>query len=374
MASLCYYSSFNVIILVATLLLTNPIDCFGESNQEQEAEKTPKLLFVIGDSLYDPGNNQYFNATEKTRQSYSWPYGMNLNHKKATGRASDGFVIPDFIAFSLEITPLQPYLQSGADFAHGANFASAGSGCLEIHPGVMNLKMQLSNLKKVAKSLEQNLNKLKAKQVLKGSVYLIGLGANDYFEFNKNHPNASKSERIKYIHMVLGNLKMGLEEIYEMGGRKFAFQNVGPLGCLPMIKQMYPQLNWGCNNDLLIVARMHNRALSNVLKKLALKFTDFKYSIFDYYSALDERINNPSNHDFTEGKIACCGNGQFNGQDCGGNTAKDFYNLCKEPDDHVFFDGLHTSQRANSQLADLIWSGTPNITGPLNVKQLFELP
>lgn len=97
MASLCYYSSFNVIILVATLLLTNPIDCFGESNQEQEAEKTPKLLFVIGDSLYDPGNNQYFNATEITRQSYSWPYGMNLNHKKATGRASDGFVIPDFI-------------------------------------------------------------------------------------------------------------------------------------------------------------------------------------------------------------------------------------------------------------------------------------
>lgn len=78
--------------------------------------------------------------------------------------------------------------------------------------------------------------------------------------------------------------------------------------------------------------------------------------------------------DFTEGKIACCGNGQFNGQDCGGDTAKDFYNLCKEPDDHVFFDGLHSSQRANSQLADLIWSGTPNITGPLNVKQLFELP
>lgn len=81
-----------------------------------------------------------------------------------------------------------------------------------------------------------------------------------------------------------------------MGGRQFAFQNVGPLGCLPMIKQMYPQLNGGCNNDLLIVARMHNRALSNVLKKLALKFPDFKYSIFDCYSALDERINNPSNH------------------------------------------------------------------------------
>lgn len=75
----------------------------------------------------------------------------------------------------------------------------------------MNLKMQLSNLKKVAKSLEQNLSEQKAKQVLKGSVYLIGLGANDYFEFNKNHPHASKSERIKYIHMVLGNLTMGLE-------------------------------------------------------------------------------------------------------------------------------------------------------------------
>ena len=37
-----------------------------------------------------------------------------------------------------------------------------------------------------------------------------------------------------------------------------------------------------------------------------------------------------------------------------------------------FFDSVHPTEKAYQQFAELIWSGTPNITSPYNLKALFE--
>lgn len=71
---------------------------------------------------------------------------------------------------------------------------------------------------------------------------------------------------------------------------------------------------------------------------------------------------------FTDGSDACCGIGAYWGSGCGKTEG---YELCSNPGDYVWFDGAHTTERANLQLAELIWSGIPNVTGPYNVKQLF---
>ena len=86
------------------------------------------------------------------------------------------------------------------------------------------------------------------------------------------------------------------QEIYGLGGRKIAFQNAGPLGCLPAMKASNPQLGILCAEELSALARLHNRALANVLKKLESKLPGFKYSIFDYYNALGDRVSNPSKY------------------------------------------------------------------------------
>lgn len=87
-----------------------------------------------------------------------------------------------------------------------------------------------------------------------------------------------------------------MQEIYNTGGRKFAFQNVGPLGCLPMIKAVYPELNGSCVKNFLTHANLHNKALSIALKKLERQLLGFKYSIFDYYNSLGDRINNANKY------------------------------------------------------------------------------
>ena len=37
-----------------------------------------------------------------------------------------------------------------------------------------------------------------------------------------------------------------------------------------------------------------------------------------------------------------------------------------------FFDSGHPTEEANQQFAKLVWSGTPNVVGPYNLKALFE--
>lgn len=56
-------------------------------------------LFVFGDSLYDPGNNNYINTTTDFQANF-WPYGVSY-FNPPSGRFSDGRLIPDFIGESI---------------------------------------------------------------------------------------------------------------------------------------------------------------------------------------------------------------------------------------------------------------------------------
>lgn len=78
-----------------------------------------------------------------------------------------------------------------------------------------------------------------------------------------------------------------------MGGRKFAFQNVAPMGCLPSTKQQYNLKDNECLEALTELAVLHNNGLINATKELETQLSDFKFLIFDYYTTLLDRINDP---------------------------------------------------------------------------------
>jgi len=56
--------------------------------------------------------------------------------------------------------------------------------------------------------------------------------------------------------------------VYNLGGRKIAFQNARPMGCLPMSRADTAPKGGGCIGVLLAMAGRHNRALSVALNKL----------------------------------------------------------------------------------------------------------
>ncbi|TXG68205.1 hypothetical protein EZV62_003140 [Acer yangbiense] len=324
---------FSIIILT----LHSSIHCFENNINSM------KKLFVFGDSLFDPGNNQYLVTNPETDYvpGDRWPYGITFPGKP-TGRISDGRLVPDFIG--------------------------------KTYIFIMNLPTQLGYFKKLATEMEQKLGHEETKNVLRRSVYLFSSGGNDYLNFNNKNTNPTVYKQIELVGRVMSNLMSTIEEIYAIGGRKFAFQNVGPLGCMPATRQTTREFNVDCVERYMRHATLHNKFLSISLKEMEGHLPGFNYAVFDYYNALRNRILNSRKYGFKEGKIACCGAGELNGEDCSGGYRGIKFNLCKDPSKYVFFDGGHHSQMTNLQLAQLLWNGTGDVTGPhYNVKKLFEL-
>ena len=70
--------------------------------------------------------------------------------------------------------------------------------------------------------------------------------------------------------------------------------------------------------------------------------------------------------------MACCGSGPYRGSNtCGGKRAKKEYELCENPNEYVFFDAIHPTERASQIYAHQMWSGNGNFTAPYNLKSLF---
>ncbi|KAK7841648.1 GDSL esterase/lipase 1-like [Quercus suber] len=332
-------------------------------------------LFIFGDSIFDAGNNDYINTTTDNLANYG-PYGETF-FNYPTGRFSNGRLIPDFIAEFAKLPFITPLLYPGYhQYTDGSNFASGGAGALvETNKGlVIDLKSQLHYFEKLANQLRKNLGHEEAKKLLARAVYLISIGSNDYFAlFTSNSSALQTYSPEEYVDIVIGNLTSVIKGIYKKGGRKVAMPNLGPLGCSPITRALNTNNTGACIEGLSALAKLHNEALSKSLQELENQLDGFKYSITDKYNSLSETINNPSKYGFKESKIACCGTGPYKGTfSCGGKRSVKEYELCENVSEYVFFDSIHATEKANKQIAELMWSGTPNITGPYNLAALFE--
>ncbi|KAI3426646.1 Lipase_GDSL domain-containing protein [Psidium guajava] len=367
-------SFFNLslpLLLLLLLLATTTSDCRAEPDRLAS-------LFAFGDSFLDAGNNNYINTTTLDRADF-WPYGETY-FKLPTGRFSDGRLISDFIAEYAELPLIPPYLQPGVlhQWRHGVNFASAGAGALvETFQGsVIGLQTQLGYFKEADTQLRQQLGKARAEWTMSRGVYMFSIGSNDYMSpFLTNSTILSAYSKSKYVEMVIGNLTAVIKEIYGMGGRKFGFINLPPLGCLPGMRIIKAEKRGRCLEEASSLAKLHNHALSKLLVKLEHQLTGFKYSLYDFNSNFRQRTNHPLRYGFKAGKGACCGTGRYRGVfSCGGKRIVKEFELCENPSEHVFWDSFHLTERAYEQLAHQMWTGEGihSSSSPRSLKSLFE--
>ncbi|KAI4325699.1 hypothetical protein MLD38_031075 [Melastoma candidum] len=338
------------------------------------------MLFIFGDSYLDVGNNNYLN-TSTLNQANFWPYGETF-FGFPTGRFSDGRLISDFICEYAGLPLIQPYLHPWThEWSVGANFASAGAGALvgTFQGYVIDLRTQLGFFKKMETQLRQELGDEEAEGRLSQAVYLFSIGTNDYtslFLTNSSHLHSTSTSRLDYVGMVVGNVTSIIQEIYERGGgRKFAFLNLPPLGCLPGIRVLRPEAKGSCLEEASLLANLHNQALSWLLAKLEDKLQGFKYSLFDTNTFLRQMMDHPSKYALSEGRVACCGTGEFRGvYSCGGKRIVKDFKLCDDPSQNLFWDSYHPTEAANEVIADRIWNGDPDhlIVRPYSLKQLFS--
>lgn len=87
-------------------------------------------IYAFGDSFTDTGNTHSATGPQFFGQVSSPPYGATYFHRP-TNRYSDGRLVVDFLANSLSLPFLPPYLNRTADFSQGVNFAVAGSTAID---------------------------------------------------------------------------------------------------------------------------------------------------------------------------------------------------------------------------------------------------
>ncbi|KAL9229611.1 hypothetical protein vseg_005060 [Gypsophila vaccaria] len=309
-------------------------------------KKVPALL-VFGDSIVDPGNNDYIATIGKANFP---PYGRDFQGGVATGRYSNGKIPSDLLAEEMGIKDLiPPYLDPKLqlnDYLTGVSFASGAAG---YDPESAKLASTIS-LDDQLEMFKEYINKLKAavgdnmtSTIISQSVYLVCAGSNDitntYFAlpFRKLHYNVSS-----YTTLMVNWASTFVQELYNLGARKIGVISAPPCGCLPSQRTLRGGPLRHCAEKENQASIMYNNKLTSQLNLLNQQLSASRVVYLDIYNPLLNLINNPS-PGFQVVNRGCCGTG---------NLAVSFlctklsFGTCKDASKYIFWDSFHPTEAA----------------------------
>ncbi|KAE8662616.1 GDSL esterase/lipase [Hibiscus syriacus] len=329
-----------------------------------------RAFFVFGDSLVDNGNNNFLATTARAD---SPPYGIDTPNRRPTGRFSNGKNIPDFISEALGSEPTLPYLSPelrGDRLLVGANFASAGIGILNdtgvqfVNPGNIFL-----NLLKFHARLTDLVGYNQARQIVNNALVLITVGGNDFVNNYYLIPFSPRSRQFSlpdYVRYLISEYKKLLMRLYDLGARKVLVTGTGPMGCVPAELAMRSP-SGQCDTELQRAAALYNPQLVNMINELN---SQHGSNIFIAANTQQQTtdFNDPA-YGFTTSKVACCGQGPYNGL----GLCTVVSNLCPNRDEYAFWDPFHPSEKANGIIVNMILSGSVNYMSPMNLSSLLAL-
>ncbi|KAF3452386.1 hypothetical protein FNV43_RR02819 [Rhamnella rubrinervis] len=359
--------SFLVSSLILGLLVT-----LGSVAQEAEAARA---FFVFGDSLVDNGNNDYLATTARAD---AYPYGIDYPTHRPTGRFSNGLNIPDIISEQIGAEPTLPYLSpqlTGERLLVGANFASAGIGILN------DTGIQFLNIIRISKQLEyfqQYQTRLSAligaegaQRLVNEALVLITLGGNDFVNNYYLVPFSARSRQFAlpdYVVYLISEYRKILARLYELGARRVLVTGTGPLGCVPAELAMRSR-NGECSVELQQAAGLFNPQLVDIINGLNSEVGADVFVAANAFAMNMDFVSNPQAYGFVTSKVACCGQGPYNG--IGLCTVAS--NLCPNRDLYAFWDPFHPSEKANRLIVQQIMVGSNKYMNPMNLSTIMAL-
>ncbi|TYJ96978.1 GDSL esterase/lipase [Cucumis melo var. makuwa] len=322
-----------------------------------------RAFFVFGDSLVDNGNNNYLATTARAD---SYPYGIDFPTHRPTGRFSNGLNIPDYISQQLGSEFLLPYLNpelNGRRLLDGANFASAGIGILNDTGiqfiNIIRMFRQFEYFEEYQRRVGRVIGDERAKELVKGALVLITVGGNDFVNNYYLVPFSARSRQYSLPDYRL----------YELGARRVLVTGTGPLGCVPAELAMRGSTGGQCSAELQRAAALYNPKLFQMIKGLNSQLGSNVFVAVNTQQMHIDFISNPRAYGFETSKVACCGQGPYNG--LGLCTVAS--NLCSNRDAYAFWDAFHPSQKANGIIVKQMFSGTTQYMYPMNLTTILQL-
>ncbi|XP_054777918.1 LOW QUALITY PROTEIN: GDSL esterase/lipase At1g28580-like [Prosopis cineraria] len=336
-------------------------------------------IFSFGDSLADTGN-WYFSSPKPPpppRQSSRClfpPYGETY-FGRPTGRCSDGRLIIDFIAESLNIPLVKPYqgIKNGQIInwkkEEGVNFAVAGATALNvsffeeraIYTVITNysLRVQLGWFMELLPSICNSSSS--CKKMFEKSLFFVGeIGGND---FNKPFALRRSLAEIKtYVPHVINAISSTMRDLIGVGAQMLIVPGNIPMGCSPFYLTNYASNNKkdydedGCLKWVNKFVEYYNKRLQAELNQLQELYPHANIIYADYYNATLPLYHSPKEFGFT-GLKSCCGAGgayNYNISKCGDEGV----NVCDDPSKYITWDGIHLTEAAYKLIARFLLKGS----------------
>lgn len=334
-----------------------------------------RAFFVFGDSLVDNGNNNYLLTSARAD---SPPYGVDYPTHRPTGRFSNGFNIPDLISQALGAEATLPYLDpelTGDKLLVGANFASAGIGILNDtgiqFANIIRISRQLQNFQQYQARVSALIGEEQTERLVNGALVLITLGGNDYV--NNYFLTPVSARRLQYNLQdfsvyIISEYRKILMRLYELGGRRVLVTGSGPLGCVPS-SLATRSINGECAEEPQRASAIFNPLLVQMIQGLNQQLGSDIFVAANAVEMQNDFIRNPQAFGFVTSKIACCGQGPYNG--IGLCTVAS--NLCPNRDLYVFWDPFHPSERANKIIVQTILTGSDKYMMPMNLSTIMAM-
>ncbi|XP_018468967.1 GDSL esterase/lipase EXL6-like isoform X2 [Raphanus sativus] len=255
--------------------------------------KSFSAVFAFGDSILDTGNNNRLLTVFKGNY---WPYGWNYDFKIPTGRFGNGRVFTDMVA--------------------------QGLGLKRVVPAYRRMRRIKRNDLKTG--------------VCFASESLIDRGPrnNDIAYFVTPARLRLQSKDTYTSNMVFWT-KTFLQDLYDLGARKFAVMGAIPVGCLPFHRFIFGGVFAWCNFMMNKISEDFNTKLRKALIGYEVEecFKGAKFVYVDMYGSIMNLINHPKVFGFTEAKRSCC---------CMVTSIIP----CRNPDEYVFYDFAHPTMKA----------------------------
>ncbi|WCJ32669.1 GDSL esterase/lipase EXL3 [Euphorbia peplus] len=319
-------------------------------------EKFPAII-VFGDSIVDPGNNNYVNTIVKCDFP---PYGRDFVNAMPTGRFSNGVIPSDLIGGQLGIKDLvPPYLDPNLklqDLITGVSFASGATGYDPQTPqsvSVLSLSDQLDLFKQYLSNIESQVGKEKKAEILSRSFFLICIGsddiANTYFTlpFRRAHYDINS-----YTDLLVNSASTFYQELYKIGARKIAVLGLPPLGCVPSQRTLGGGIERKCSHKANEAAKLFNAKISSKIDSLNKQLHGVRLVYFDIYYPLLSLIQNPSKYGFEVATKGCCGTGNIEVSILCNPTEEE--ETCRDASKYIFWDSYHPTQKTYQILVPII--------------------
>ncbi|GJR12331.1 GDSL esterase/lipase-like protein [Tanacetum coccineum] len=334
-----------------------------------------RAFFVFGDSLVDNGNNDFLVTTARAD---SPPYGIDYPTHRPTGRFSNGLNIPDLLSEHMGMESPLPYLSpllKGHKLLAGANFASAGIGILN-DTGVQFLNIiriwkQIEYFQQYQSRLADIIGPDGARQVVNEGMVLISLGGNDFVNNYYLVPFSARSRQYSlpdYVRFIVSEYRNVLSRMYDVGARRVLVMGTGPMGCVPA--ELAQRSRTGeCSAELQRASNLYNPQLNDMLRGLNEEKGDQIFIAANTMRMHMDYISNPQAYGFITSKVACCGQGPYNGL----GLCTPMSNLCPDRDIYAFWDPFHPSERANRIIVQQMIGGTPDYMSPMNLSAILAM-